>query len=130
LFAAAGGALQLTSTSAALAAAAAAGGSTAAATAAAAEAAGEMWVDKHVPRSVADLVVHKKKVVEVQDWLAFYTAHRAHHHTRALLVTGTDKPEGDSRLVRAGLSTERVYWGSMHAVVGREVVAWVRVGWR
>ena len=111
--AAAGGALQLTSTSAALAAAAAAGGSTAAVTAAAAaEAAGEMWVDKHVPRSVADLVVHKKKVAEVQDWLAFYTAHRAHHHTRALLVTGTDKAEGDSMLVSASVSTEGMRGGS------------------
>jgi cell cycle checkpoint protein len=111
LSAAAGGALQLTSTSAALAAAAAAGGSTAATTAAA-EAAGEMWVDKHVPRSVADLVVHKKKVAEVQDWLAFYTAHRAHHHTRALLVTGTDKAEGDSMLVSASVSTEGMRGGS------------------
>lgn len=45
-------------------------------------------MDKYVPTSVADLVVHKKKVAEVQDWLTFYNEHRAKHHTRALLVTG------------------------------------------
>lgn len=83
--AAAGAPLQLNGTSAAtLAAAAAAGGSSNPAAAAAAE----LWVDKYLPRSVSDLVVHKKKVAEVQDWLTFYNEHRAKHHTRALLITG------------------------------------------
>jgi hypothetical protein len=83
--AAAGAPLPLTrDTSAAPpAAAAAAGGSSNPAAAAA-----ELWVDKYTPRSVSDLVVHKKKVAEVQDWLTFYIEHRVKHHTRALLVTG------------------------------------------
>ncbi|XP_073009715.1 cell cycle checkpoint protein RAD17 isoform X3 [Typha latifolia] len=29
----------------------------------------ELWVDKHKPRSLADLAVHKKKVEEVKKWL-------------------------------------------------------------
>ena len=41
----------------------------AAAAAAAAGHAGALWTDKHAPASEADLVVHKKKVQEVRDWL-------------------------------------------------------------
>lgn len=29
----------------------------------------ELWVSKHAPRTESDLVVHKKKVQEVQQWL-------------------------------------------------------------
>ena len=28
-----------------------------------------LWVDKHAPRTSADLAIHKKKVEEVRDWL-------------------------------------------------------------
>jgi D-alanyl-D-alanine dipeptidase len=82
--------LQLTASTAA---AAADGPSTAAAaagadTAAAAEGPAELWVDLYTPHSISDLVVHKKKVQEVQDWLTFYQEHKSRHHTRAVLVTG------------------------------------------
>jgi len=107
--AAAAGALQVTATSAALAAAAAAGGGAAAAAAGGGEpASDELWVDRYVPRGVSELVVHKKKVAEVVDWLQFYLQHRATHHTRALLVTGEH-----SRLCDRGLKHcwRGVGWG-------------------
>jgi hypothetical protein len=75
-------ALQLTASSAA----AAAGGDDTAA--AAAEGPAELWMDKYSPRSISELVVHKKKVQEVQDWLTFYQEHKSRHHTRAVMVTG------------------------------------------
>jgi hypothetical protein len=33
-----------------------------------------MWVDKHCPACLADLVVHKKKVEEVAAWMDRYLA--------------------------------------------------------
>ena len=33
-----------------------------------------LWVDKHAPRSAADLTVHAKKVAEVRTWLKLQQA--------------------------------------------------------
>jgi hypothetical protein len=62
----------------------------AAAAAAAADAASVQWVDKHEPASAEQLLVHKRKVGEVQAWLQVYLEARAAGYcpTRVLLVTG------------------------------------------
>ncbi|WIA32153.1 hypothetical protein OEZ86_003002 [Tetradesmus obliquus] len=64
-------------------------GEPAAATAAAA-AAGVQWADKHEPSSVEGLLVHKRKVAELQAWLQVYLEARQAGYcpTRVLLVTG------------------------------------------
>ena len=36
----------------------------------AAATAADLWVEKHAPRSSADLAMHKKKVEELRQWLA------------------------------------------------------------
>lgn len=61
----------------------------AAAAAAAAGQAGELWTDKHAPASEADLVVHKKKVQEVREWLEEQRATLGRPSaSRLLVVTG------------------------------------------
>lgn len=64
-------------------------GEPAAATAAAA-AAGVQWADKHEPSSVEGLLVHTRKVAELQAWLQVYLEARQAGYcpTRVLLVTG------------------------------------------
>jgi hypothetical protein len=61
-----------------------------AAAAAAADAASVQWVDKHEPASPDELLVHKRKVGEVQAWLQVYLEARKAGYcpTRVLLVTG------------------------------------------
>jgi hypothetical protein len=48
------------------------------------------WVDKHEPSAVDELLVHKRKVGEVQAWLQVYLDARKAGYcpTRVLLVTG------------------------------------------
>eukprot|EP00879_Flechtneria_rotunda_P021977 GHRR01023177.1.p1 GENE.GHRR01023177.1~~GHRR01023177.1.p1 ORF type:complete len:741 (+),score=334.77 GHRR01023177.1:279-2501(+) len=77
-------------------------------------AASEQWVDKHEPHSPDDLVVHKRKVGEVTDWLTGYQDSRAAHPTRVLLVTG---PPGCGksatlRVCAASLNIEVLEWAA------------------
>jgi hypothetical protein len=62
----------------------------AAAAAAAADAASVQWADKHKPASPDELLVHKRKVGEVQAWLQVYleAGKAGYCPTRVLLVTG------------------------------------------
>ncbi|KAG9442693.1 hypothetical protein H6P81_018547 [Aristolochia fimbriata] len=49
----------------------------------------ELWVDKHKPRSVEELAVHKKKVEEVKMWLDQMVAtSKERFHNNVLVISG------------------------------------------
>ena len=49
----------------------------------------DTWVDRHAPQSEKDLIVHKKKVAEVQGWLE---AAAAAQGPACAVITGADVP--------------------------------------
>ena len=54
---------------------------------------GKLWTDKYLPGSSEQLVVHKKKVQEVRDWMTRYLEFPA-SMSATLLVTGVWKVTG------------------------------------
>lgn len=53
------------------------------------EVGGDLWVDKHVPKSREELVVHKDKVAAVATWLHSQSdIDYAHSTSPCLLITG------------------------------------------
>lgn len=46
------------------------------------------WIDRYEPQTPDDLIVHKRKVSEVQGWLQSYLENKAARPSKALLITG------------------------------------------
>ncbi|ODM95581.1 Cell cycle checkpoint protein RAD17 [Orchesella cincta] len=70
------------------------------------------WVEKHLPRSVDDLFVHKKKVEEVTNWMSSFLQSPTASKQKICVVTG---PSGVGKtatvcLVAQGLDAEVKEW--------------------
>lgn len=52
----------------------------------------EPWTVKHAPLLATDLVVHKRKVADLRNWLCSVADAAGHHSSSCLVITGQLHP--------------------------------------